>query len=102
MMKILKTLINVGFVLIFMLRVMLKYEIIVISLENIEALHKEIVMPMLNYTIYIVFYNLKNNDSHLIMLELGKFNLKINVIPNGVQKNMSFNINNKLRFIDTF
>ena len=101
-MKILKTLINVGFVLIFMLRVMLKYEIIVISLENIEALHKEIVMPMLNYTIYIVFYNLKNNDSHLIMLELGKFNLKINVIPNGVQKNMSFNINNKLRFIDTF
>ena len=101
-MKILKTLINVGFVFIFMLRVMLKYEIIVISLENIEALHKEIVMPMLNYTIYIVFYNLKNNDSHLIMLELGKFNLKINVIPNGVQKNMSFNINNKLRFIDTF
>ena len=101
-MKILKTLINVGFVLIFMLRVMLKYEIIVISLENIEALHKEIVMPMLNYTIYIVFYNLKNNDSHVIMLELGKFNLKINVIPNGVQKNMSFNINNKLRFIDTF
>ena len=101
-MKILKTLINVGFVLIFMLRVMLKYEIIVISLENIEALHKEIVMPMLNCTIYIVFYNLKNNDSHLIMLELGKFNLKINVIPNGVQKNMSFNINNKLRFIDTF
>ena len=101
-MKILKTLMNVGFVLIFMLRVMLKYEIIVISLENIEALHKEIVMPMLNYTIYIVFYNLKNNDSHLIMLELGKFNLKINVIPNGVQKNMSFNINNKLRFIDTF
>ena len=101
-MKILKTLINVGFVLIFMLRVMLKYEIIVISLENIEALHKEIVMPMLNYTIYIVFYNIKNNDSHLIILELRKFNPKINVISNGVQKNMSFNINNKLSFIDTF
>ena len=54
MMKILKTLINVGFVLIFMLRVMLKYEIIVISLENIEALHKEIVMPMLNYNLYCI------------------------------------------------
>ena len=30
----------------------------------------------------VVFHNLKNYDSHLIMQELGKFNLKINVIPN--------------------
>ena len=59
-------------------------------------------MPMLNYTISIVFCNLKNNDSHLIMLKFGRFNFKIYVIPNGVQKNMSFNINNKLSFIDTF
>ena len=33
----------------------------------------------LNYKILVVFYNLKNYDSHLIMKELGKFNLKINV-----------------------
>ena len=44
----------------------------------------------------IVFHNLKNYDSHLIMQELGKFNLKINFIPNGLEKYMSFNINNKL------
>ena len=43
-----------------------------------------------------------NYDSHLIMQELGKFNLKINVIPNGLEKYMSFNINNKLVFIDSF
>ena len=34
--------------------------------------------------------------------ELGKFNLKINVIPNGLEKYMSFSLNNKLSFIDSF
>ena len=29
-----------------------------------------------------------------------KFNLKLNVIPNGLGKYMSFSINNKLSFID--
>ena len=36
------------------------------------------------------------------MEELGKFNLKLNVIPNGLEKYMSFSINNKLSFIDSF
>ena len=36
------------------------------------------------------------------MQELGKFNLKINVIPNGLEKFMSFTISNKLSFIDSF
>ena len=36
------------------------------------------------------------------MQELGKFTLKINVIPNGLEKYMSFIINNKLSFIDSF
>ena len=36
------------------------------------------------------------------MQELSKFNLKINVIPNGLKKYMSFSINNKLNFIDSF
>ena len=35
------------------------------------------------------------------MQELGKFNLKIN-IPNGLEKYMSFSINSKLIFIDSF
>ena len=38
----------------------------------------------------------------MIMQELGKFNFKINVIPNGLEKYMSFNVNNKLAFIDIF
>ena len=44
----------------------------------------------LNHKISVVFYNLKNYDSHLIMQELGKFNFKINVTQNG-----------KLSFIDS-
>ena len=36
------------------------------------------------------------------MQELGKFNLKLSVIPNGLEKYMSFTIGNKLTFIDSF
>ena len=36
------------------------------------------------------------------MKELGKFNLKINVIPNGLEKYTIFTINNKLSVIDSF
>ena len=49
----------------------------------------------LNHKIPIVFHNLKNYDSHLSMQDLGKFNFKINVIPNGLEDYMNFNINNK-------
>ena len=56
----------------------------------------------LNHKIPVVFHNLKKYDSHLIMQELGKFNLKINVITNKLEKYMSFTINNKLSFIDSF
>ena len=56
----------------------------------------------LNHKSSVVFHNLKNYDLHLIMQELGKFSLKINVIPNGLEKYMSFSINSKLSFIDSF
>ena len=36
------------------------------------------------------------------MQELGKFNLKTSVIPNGLERYMSFTINNKLIFIERF
>ena len=43
----------------------------------------------LNHKIPFVFHNLKNYDSHLVMQELGKFNLKISVITNGLEKYLS-------------
>ena len=36
------------------------------------------------------------------MSELCIFSLKVNVIPDGLEKYMIFNINNKLCFIDSF
>ena len=56
----------------------------------------------LNHKIPVEFHNLKIYDSHLIMQEKGKVNLKKSVIPNGLEKYMSFTINNKLSFIDIF
>ena len=56
----------------------------------------------LNHKFPVVFHNLKIYDSHLIMQELGKFNIKLNFIPNWFEKYMSFSINNKLSFIDSF
>ena len=57
-----------------------------------------------NHKILVVFHNLKNYDFHLIMQERRTFNLKIkiNIISNGLEKYMSFTINNKLSFIDSF
>ena len=40
----------------------------------------------LNHKIPVVFHNPKNYDCYLIMLQLGKFGLKINVIANGLGK----------------
>ena len=55
----------------------------------------------LKYKIPVVFHNWKNYDFCLIMQELSQCNFKINIIPNGLEKYMSFNINNKLVFIDS-
>ena len=38
----------------------------------------------------VIFHNLKGYDSHLIFNELDKFDVKIKVIPNGLEKYMAF------------
>ena len=49
----------------------------------------------------VIFHNLKGYDSHLIFSELNKFYLKINVIPNGLEKYMAFFLSKNLVFIDS-
>ena len=49
----------------------------------------------------MIFHNLKSYDTHLIFKELSKFDCKINVIPNGSEKCMSFTLNNNTAFIDS-
>ena len=38
----------------------------------------------------VIFQNLRVYDSHLIFCELDKFDVKISVIPNGLEKYMAF------------
>ena len=52
-------------------------------------------------TFPVIFHNLKSYDSQLIMLENGKFDVKISVIPNGLEKYTAFTINNNSVFIDS-
>ena len=49
----------------------------------------------------VIFHNFKGCDSHLIDKELSKFNVKISVIPNGLEKYMAFTINKNSVFIDS-
>ena len=49
----------------------------------------------------VIFHNLKGYDSHLIFCELNKFDVKISVIPNGLEKYMTFFLNKNLVFIDS-
>ena len=49
----------------------------------------------------VIFHNLKGYDSHLTFKELSKFNVKVSVIPNGLEKYMAFTINKNIVFIDS-
>ena len=49
----------------------------------------------------IIFHNLTGYDSHLIIKELSKFNCNINVVPNGLEKFMSFYLDKNIALIDS-
>ena len=49
----------------------------------------------------VIFHNLRGYESHLIMQEIDKFDVKISVISNGLEKYMAFTINKNLVFIDS-
>ena len=48
-----------------------------------------------------IFHNLRGYDSHLIFDELDKFDVKINVMSNGLQRYMAFFLNKNLVLIDS-
>ena len=49
----------------------------------------------------VIFHNLKGYGSHLIFRKLSEFDVRVNVIPNGLEKYMSFTLNKNLVFIDS-
>ena len=55
----------------------------------------------LSEKIPVIFHNLRGYDSHLIIKEISKFDVKLSAIPNGLEKYMTFTINKNLVFIDS-
>ncbi|CAB4009275.1 Gastrula zinc finger [Paramuricea clavata] len=55
----------------------------------------------ITWKIPVVFHNLRGYDSHLIMQEIGKFKMDVNVIPNNMEKYISFSLGKNLVFIDS-
>ena len=49
----------------------------------------------------VIFHNLRGYDSHLIFCELNKFDVKIDVIPNRLEKYMELFLNKNVVFIDS-
>ena len=44
----------------------------------------------LNKKVTLTFHNFRGYDSHLIFCKINKFDVKIDVIPNGLEKYMAF------------
>ena len=40
----------------------------------------------------VIFHDLRDHKSYLIIREIGKFDVKVNVMPNGLEKCMAFTI----------
>jgi hypothetical protein len=55
----------------------------------------------ISWKVPVVFHNLRGYGSHLIMLEIGKFKMEVNVIPNNMEKYISFSLGKHLVFIDS-
>ena len=54
-----------------------------------------------NIEVQLIFHNLEGYDSQLIFKKMSKFNVKISVIPNGLEKYVAFTINRSIIFIDS-
>ena len=55
----------------------------------------------LTKNVLVIFHNLRGYDNHLIFNELDKFDVKVSVIPNGLEKYMAYFLNKNLVFIDS-
>ena len=95
-------------------------ETISTSLENSEAQLQEcnlkIIVKPEDMKIPVIFQNLRGYDSHFIMQQIGEIVknytykdkqgkeqlMKINAIPNNMEKYMAFMLGNHLNFIDSF
>ena len=68
---------------------------------HITGNYREAANHKISKKIPVIFHNLKGYDSDIIFKGLSNFNCKISVIPNGLEKYMSFTLNKNLVFIDS-
>ena len=63
-----------------------------------NSLQQKIIKIILNWLkkVLVIFHNLKEYGSHLIMQKIGKFDGKISFTPNGLEKYMNFTIHKNL------
>ena len=81
----------VGFVKNLLIIMKKKLEIIVTWLVNLEIQLTGVVANFqLTEKVPILFHNLRGYDSHLIFCEPDKFDVKIGIISNGLEKCMTF------------
>ena len=61
------------------------------------------VVPNIQLTknVPVIFHNLRGYDNHVIFNELNEFDVKTDVIPNGLEKYMAFFLNKNLVFIES-
>ena len=57
--------------------------------------------PQLTKKVPVIFHNLRGYNSHLNFRELHKFSVRINVIPNGLEKYRTLFLNKSLVFINS-
>ena len=58
-------------------------------------------MHHIGVVIPVIFHHLRGYDSPLIIKEVSKSDVKVSVIPSGLEKYMTFRINGNLLFIDS-
>lgn len=69
----------------------------------ISAVHRSCVKSLeMTDRIPVIFHNLRGYDSHFIMQEIGSFGMEVGVIPNNMERYMSFTLGKQLCFIDSF
>ena len=79
---------------------MKKQDIIVMWLENLAHWSCNINLQ-LTKKVLVIFHNIRGYGSHLIFPELNKFDVKIEVILNILEKYITIFLNKNLVFIDS-
>ena len=51
-------------------------------------------------TVPVIFHNLKGYDGHLIFKELGRFNVNVSVMPNGLEKYINIIFIDSMQFMN--